>query len=154
MVSEKDRKIIKSIQGDLPFDLKPFQVVAQRIGIPEEELIERVRELKESGFIRRFGATLRHQEAGFKANVMVAWFVPEERIKEAGRVLAEFPEVSHCYQRRPHDDWHYNLYSMIHGASRSECNKLAEKMAKAIGVSEYELLFSEKEFKKTSMEYY
>ena len=154
MIDDKDKKIIGSIQGDLPHDLKPFEALAKKIGISEEEMIQRVRALKEKGIIRRFGATLRHQEAGFKSNAMVAWYVPEERIKEAGRGLAEFPEVTHCYQRKPQGDWHFNLYTMIHGSSRKECVKVAEKMARAIGVDDYELLFSEKEFKKTSMEYY
>jgi DNA-binding Lrp family transcriptional regulator len=154
VIDNKDKKIIRAMQGDLPFDLKPFEVVAKKIGITEEELIKRVRELKESGIIRRFGATLRHQEAGFKSNVMVAWYVPENRVKEAGRILARFSEVTHCYQRRPQGDWHYNLYTMIHGASRKECLMTAERMARTIDVEDYELLFSEKEFKKTSMEYY
>jgi DNA-binding Lrp family transcriptional regulator len=154
MTKDKDRNLIKFLQGDLPSDLRPFEVLAKRVGMTEEELMGRVREMKESGVIRRFGATLRHQEAGFKSNAMVAWLVPEDRIMSVGSALAEFDEVTHCYQRMPQGDWHYNLYTMIHGARREDCRKLAERLADAVGVKTYKLLFSEKEFKKTSMEYF
>ena len=80
----------------------------------------RVKALKEKGVIRRFGATLYHQEAGFGANAMVAWVVPEERIEEVGRIMSEFREVTHCYQRAPQGDWKYNLYTMVHGDSGEE----------------------------------
>ena len=106
------------------------------------------------GIIRRFGATLRHQEAGFKANAMIAWKAPEGTIGEMGKTLARFREVSHCYHRAPKGDWPYNLYAMVHGGSRDECREIAERMSSATGLTEYAVLFSEKEFKKTSMEYF
>ena len=120
----------------------------------EEEFVNRIFTLKQSGVIRRFGATLRHQEAGFNSNAMVAWQVPEERIEEVGRILSDFREVTHCYHRRPQRDWTYNLYTMVHGESREACHRIARRMAEKVHVDEYVLLFSEKEFKKTSMEYY
>ncbi|MBN1625536.1 MAG: Lrp/AsnC family transcriptional regulator, partial [Deltaproteobacteria bacterium] len=110
--------------------------------------------LIEEGVIRRFGATLYHQEAGFRSNAMVAWVVPEEKIEETGRVMAEFREVTHCYERRPQKDWKYNLYTMIHGDSRDECFEIALRISKNTGIHEFNLLFSEKEFKKSSMEYF
>ena len=106
------------------------------------------------GIIRRFGATLRHQEAGFSSNAMVAWIVPDERIEEVGETMAGFREVTHCYQRRTQRDWRYNLYTMIHGDNRDECYRIARRMSRHTGIDEYTLLFSEKEFKKTSMEYF
>ncbi len=154
MINELDKKVISLIQGDLSLDSRPFAVMAGKIGITEEEFLKRVKHLKEQGIIRRFGATLRHQEAGFSSNAMIAWLVPDERVEEVGNILAEFREVTHCYQRRPQKDWRYNLYTMVHGSSRDECHQIAERMSRAVGISEYELLFSEKEFKKTSMEYF
>jgi len=154
MIDHRDKEVISLIQGDLPLHPRPFAVLAERIGITEDELLQRVRDLKKRGVIRRFGATLRHQEAGFRSNAMVAWLVPEERISEAGKIMAGFREVSHCYQRKPQGDWPYNLYTMIHGATRGKCHHIAEKMALAVGIRDYVLLFSEKEFKKTSMAYF
>lgn len=153
-IDEIDKRIISVIQGDLPHDSRPFAVLAERIGLSEQDFLCRVRSLKRSGIIRRFGATLYHQEAGFSSNAMVAWAVPEERVDEVGRLLAGFREVTHCYQRQPQRDWTYNLYTMIHGDSREQCRRIAERMSRQAGIERYELLFSEREFKKTSMQYF
>jgi len=154
MIDELDKKIISLIQGDLPLDFRPFSILAQRMGISEERLIDRIKCLEQKGIIRRFGATLRHQEAGFGANAMVAWLVPEDRIEATGKTMANFREITHCYERRPHKDWKYNFYTMIHGDSREECYRIAQRLSKEAGIANYALLFSEKEFKKTSMEYF
>jgi len=154
MVDDLDKKVIRLIQGDLPVHQRPFAILAEKIGISEDEFVDRVKNLKQHGILRRFGATLRHQKAGYGANAMVAWLVPDERIDEVGKRLARFREVTHCYQRYPQGDWPYNLFSMVHGTSRKQCYKIAEKMSRAVGIKDYTLLFSEKEFKKTSMEYF
>ncbi|MFH1349970.1 MAG: Lrp/AsnC family transcriptional regulator [Pseudomonadota bacterium] len=154
MIQDLDKKIISLIQGDLPLDLRPFAVLAEQLGIPEGSFVERVQDLKRRGVIRRFGATLRHQEAGFSSNAMVAWQVSDDVIEEVGNTLASFREVTHCYQRMPQKDWKYNLYSMIHGDNKEECYRIASRLSEKTGITEYALLFSEKEFKKTSMEYF
>ena len=154
MIDEKDKKVISIIQGDIPLDPRPFRVAARKVGMTEKELIETIRRLKQEGVIRRFGATLRHQEAGFSSNAMVAWKVPDERIDEVGNKMAEFREVTHCYHRKPQPQWPYNLYTMIHGSSKEQCHQIAKRISEATGVTDYILLFSEKEFKKTSMEYF
>ncbi|MGD2125452.1 MAG: Lrp/AsnC family transcriptional regulator [Desulfobacteraceae bacterium] len=154
MIDDLDKKIIQLIQGDLPLDRRPFAILAEKLGITEDEFVEKVRGLKEQGIIRRFGATLRHQEAGLSSNAMVAWKVPDERIEEVGKAMAEFREVTHCYQRKKEKGWSYNLYTMIHGDDEDECHRIAQRMSQETAIEEYALLFSEKEFKKTSMEYF
>jgi DNA-binding Lrp family transcriptional regulator len=154
MLDDLDKKIIALIQGDLPLTAQPYAELAQKIGIAEELLLERIRNLKAQGIIRRFGATLRHQKAGFKANAMIAWQVPEQKIEETGASMAQYKEVSHCYQRITHPDWPYNLYTMIHGNDEEACRQIAQKIALETGIKDYVLLFSEKEFKKTSMRFF
>ncbi len=154
MIDDIDKAVIRVIQGDLPLDVRPYARLAEKVGISEKEFIDRVNDLKKKGIIRRFGATLRHQEAGFSSNAMAAWLVPPDRVEEVGECMAKFAEVTHCYQRRPHKAWPYNLYTMIHGSNRDECFSIAERMSQATGIDDYELLFSEIEFKKTSMEYF
>ena len=154
MIDDVDRKVIQLIQGDLPLVLKPFAVLAKEAGISEDDFVHRVASLKKRGIIRRFGATLRHQEAGFSSNAMVAWIVPEEQIKAVGKAMAKFRAVTHCYQRKTVNGWPYNLYTMIHGDDREECRELAKKMSRKTGIQDYVLLFSEREFKKTSMKYF
>jgi DNA-binding Lrp family transcriptional regulator len=154
MIDDVDKKVIQLIQGDLPLDLRPFATLADKAGISEHDFVERVAALKKKGIIRRFGATLRHQEAGFSSNAMVAWIVPEERIEEVGKTMARFRAVTHCYQRKTTKGWPYNLYTMIHGDNREECYEIAKKISRKAGIQDYILLFSEKEFKKTSMKYF
>ena len=154
MIDDVDKKVIRLIQGDLPLDLRPFAVLAEKAGISEEDYVQRVASLKKRGIIRRFGATLRHQEAGFSSNAMVAWIVPEERVEEVGKAMARFRAVTHCYQRKTTKGWPYNLYTMIHGDDREECYEIAKKISRKAGIQDYILLFSEKEFKKTSMQYF
>ena len=154
MIDDVDKKVIRLIQGDLPLDPRPFAVLAEKAGISEEEFVQRVASLKKRGIIRRFGATLRHQEAGFSSNAMVAWIVPEERVEEVGKAMARFRAVTHCYQRKTTKGWPYNLYTMIHGDDREECYEIAKKISRKAGIHDYILLFSEKEFKKTSMQYF
>ncbi len=154
MIDKLDKKVISRIQGDLPIVPKPYAAMAEEVGITEGEFIERINNLRERGILRRFGATLRHQEAGFSSNAMVAWMVPDDRVEEIGKTFAQFREVSHCYQRRPQKDWRYNLYTMVHGKNQEQCLEIAKHMSLSTGMDKYELLFSEKEFKKTSMKYF
>jgi DNA-binding Lrp family transcriptional regulator len=154
MIDALDKKVIQLVQGDLPVHPRPFAILAERLGITEQEFLARIQSLKEKGVIRRFGATLRHQEAGFSSNALVAWDVPEERVREVGKTLAKFREVTHCYQRTPDKSWPYSVYTMIHGDDKDECYRIARRMAEKVGVEGYVLLFSKKEFKKTSMEYF
>jgi siroheme decarboxylase len=154
MIDQTDKKIISVIQGDLPLHAKPFAVLAEKIGMTEKAFLKRIRDLKKEGIIRRFGATLRHQEAGFNSNAMIAWLAPDERIDEIGTLFSRSREVTHCYHRAPQKDWPYNLYTMVHGRNREACRRIAERLSQSAGVSDYLLLFSEKEFKKTSMAYF
>ncbi len=154
MLTELEKKIIAFIQGDIPISQRPYLEIAERIGIDEESLLAILQQLSDRGFIRRFGATLRHQKSGFSANAMVAWQVEEARVQEVGAILAAFRQVSHCYRRNPTAGWPYNLYTMVHAKDPSTCRKIAQKMAEKAGVNSYTLLFSRKELKKTSMAYF
>lgn len=154
MLSEIEIKIVRELQNDLPLVSRPFKEVADRLGISERELLDKIKEFIDRGIIRRFGATIRHQDVGFVANAMVVWDVPEERISETGRLMAEFPEVTHCYQRACHAGWNYPLFTVLHGRSPEECVRITEKIASATGIKNYRLLFSTRELKKSSMKYF
>jgi len=154
ILSELEKKIIAEIQGDIEVSESPYLKIANRLGIAEEQLLDKLHDLCKRGVIRRFGATIRHQMSGFEANAMAAWKVDEERISEVGRKMAAFGEVSHCYRRNPTDDWPYNLYTMVHAKDEASCRQTVQRMAEAASVETYTLLFSRRELKKTSMVYF
>jgi len=156
MLTDIEKKVVASLQGNIPVSKRPFLALAERIGISEEKYLSIVSRLNEQGIIRRFGATLKHQKSGFKANAMVAWKVDDTRARVVGETMASFQEVTHCYRRDPAPTWPYNLYTMIHAADEATCHAIAEKIAAAAGVDAggYILLFSRKELKKTSMQYF
>ena len=154
MLSDLEKKVIAAVQGDLPVCPQPYVEIALDLDIPEALLLETLIRLCKTGVIRRFGATLRHQKSGFKANAMIAWRVDEDRVDQVGELFASREEVSHCYRRNPTTEWPYNLYTMVHAGDEPACRAIARSMSKESAVADYELLFSEKELKKTSMEYF
>ena len=154
MVSDLDKKIVRAMQGDFPLVAEPYKQIAAEVGISEEELLERIAQYKKDGTIRKLGAVLKHREVGFASNVLCVWLVPEDRLDEVAEKMCSHMAVTHCYDRNTNDDWPYNLYTMIHGNSRENCDSIAEELAKECGVSERVMLYTGKEWKKTSMRYF
>lgn len=154
MLSKLDKDVIRALQGDFPLVEEPYKLLAQQVGISEEEFLERVKTLSEEKCIRKMGAVLRHREVGFSSNALCAWEVPEEDLEQIAMRMSAHPAVSHCYDRMTAPGWPYNLYTMIHGRSRQECEKIAEMLGRANGVSNRIMLYSKKEWKKTSMKYF
>ncbi len=154
MLNKLDKRIIASIQGDIPIIERPYLEIAEQLEISEDVLLERLKKLCDKGVIRRFGATLRHQKSGYQANAMVVWQVNEDDIDTVGEKIAAFRAVSHCYRRNPKDDWPYNLYTMIHAKDEASCLELARNISAETSIDNYTLLFSREELKKTSMEYF
>ena len=154
MFSSLEKSIISLLQGDLPLIPTPYADMASELGIGEELLLAKIKEFKEKGIVRRIGAILYHQRAGYNANSMCAWEVPPERVDEVGGIMATFPQASHVYQRPTSHDWPYNLFTMIHGRTRQECEAVSRDISRKTGIGNYILLYSTREFKKTSMEYF
>lgn len=153
-LSSSDKKLIQILQAGLPLSPTPFEEVAEKASLVEEEVLFKIKEWKERGVIRRFGTLLRHREAGLTANAMIVWQVPAERVEEVGELMASFSEVSHCYIRPTFEDWPYNLYTMVHGKTRHECEQIGRKISQETGISQYKLLFSAREYKKESPRYF
>ena len=154
MLTKLEKKIIASIQEDIPVISRPYHEISKKLKISEETLLKILKDLCDRGVIRRFGATIRHQKSGFAANAMVAWIVDEDRIDEVGEKMASFRQVSHCYRRNPNRQWPYNLYTMIHANDKDTCRETARQMSMETSVKDYKLLFSRRELKKTSMKYF
>lgn len=149
-----DKKIVRAMQDEFPIVEAPYRLLAERIGISEEELLSRLKQYKRSGRIRKMGAVLRHREVGYAANVLCAWAAPEDRLEEVATLMAANPAVSHCYDRNALASWPYNIYTMIHGHSKEEINAIADQIAEKTKLTERVMLYSLKEWKKTSMRYF
>ncbi len=151
---ETDKRFIRELQKDIEVVSEPFDEPAKRLGVSVEEYLARAKYYESIGVMRRFAAILRHRNAGFIANGMIVWIVPEARVDEVGTLLASFPQVTHCYRRPTYPDWPYNLYSMVHARSREVCEGIAREFASRIGIDEYRILFSTREFKKERVRYF
>ena len=153
-LTPRDKKLLGQIQGDLPLSLTPFVQVARNAGWKEEVLLRRVQGFVRRGMIRRFGAILRHQKAGYEGNAMVVWNVPEEQVPKVSQAMVSFSPVSHCYLRPPFPEWPFNLYTMVHGKGGKDCRRIAQEISEKTGIKDYRLLFSKREHKKSSMTYF
>ncbi len=153
-ISDLDKKIIRLLQGEFPLVAEPYKALAEEIGITEEELLARIAAMRAEKKIRKVGAVLRHREVGFTSNALCVWDVPDARVDEVARHMAEHPRVSHCYDRNRAADWRYNLYTMIHGYSRDECEQIAAALAAETGIQDRCMLYTKHEWTKTSMKYF
>jgi len=150
-----ERSILRRLQGDLPDSATPFADIARETGADEAQVLALVNDLKTDGAIRRFGATLRHQKAGWGHNAMVAWRIGQDRDSDAvGEAMAAKPEISHCYIRQTKPGWPFDLYTMVHGQSPGDVQRIVDQLARETGLDDYAILESIRELKKTSMSYF
>jgi DNA-binding Lrp family transcriptional regulator len=151
---EFDIAVIRALQGDMPVATEPYAPAAAALGIAQERLLEHLRGMQERKLLRRVAAILFHRRAGFSANGMGVWKVPDERILELGPQMAAFRGISHCYQRPTYEDWPYSVFTMAHGRSKEECDAILDSIAADTGISERATLYSSTEFKKIRLLYF
>ncbi len=152
-LSPVDREVINELQQDLSLIPRPFTEMSARLRIDEEKFLAVCQSLLSRGIMRRFGASVNHRGVGFSANAMTCWAVPKEMIKVIAERLVLLRQVSHCYERKTNTLWNYNIFTMIHGRSREQCQRIADGVSVQTGLTDYVLLFSTREFKKTRVIY-
>lgn len=145
---------VRALQKDLPLGSRPFVGLADGSGLSEAELLEHARAFLADGRMRRFAAVLHHRRAGYSANGMGVWNVPDDQVAEAGAKMSAFAAVSHCYHRPRYPDWPYNLFTMIHARTPEECQSVAAAISAETGITEYGILYSTREFKKVRVRYF
>ena len=149
-----DRRLVLATQGGLQLVERPYHQLAEQIGIPPEAVMARLTRMLESGIIRRIGAVPNHYAIGYTANGMSVWDVPDEGIDELGARIGALDFVTHCYHRpRRLPAWRYNLFAMVHGASRAEVLAQVAEIARVIGADcrAHDVLFSTRILKKTGL---
>lgn len=149
-----DHRIISLLQGDLPLESHPFANIAQELDVSEQDIVDRILAMRQKGLMRRWGAVLRHQQAGYDTNAMVVWAVDEEKADEVGLIMSGYREISHCYFRQVPDSLGgYSLFAMIHARSQEQLLELIAAVSKQTGLRDYIIIRSVREFKKISMKY-
>lgn len=148
--SEREKAVVRALQGSVPVVAAPFEAVAEQMDEDPVWLLALVTHWKRSGALRRIGVILRHREAGFSANGMCVWQVAEPDIERVGITLAAAPEVTHCYQRPAFPGFPYNMFAMVHARETDAAQAIFRRLAESIGLSNGRMLTSVREFKKSS----
>jgi siroheme decarboxylase len=149
-----DVSVIRALQGDMAVVPEPYAPAAAEVGLAQEPFLAHLTQMQERGLLRRVAAILYHRRAGFSANGMGVWRVPDEQIREIGPRMAAVRGISHCYQRPTYPDWPYSVFTMAHGRSKAECDAVLDAVASSTGISGRATLYSSTEFKKIRLLYF
>jgi DNA-binding Lrp family transcriptional regulator len=151
---ELDISVIRALQGDMAVAPEPYARAAAEVGMADDAFLAHLSGMQGRGLLRRVAAILYHRRAGFSANGMGVWQVPDEQIREIGPRMAAVRGISHCYQRPTYPDWPYSVFTMAHGRSKSECDAVLDAIEHLTGISERATLYSSTEFKKIRLLYF
>ncbi len=154
LLTELDKQGIRVAQEDLPLTEEPFKDWAAKIGWTEQQFFDWLESMKERKLYRRFASILRHRNAGFSDNAMAVWIVPEEKTEELGPLMAAYKAVTHCYKRPVFPGWPYNVFTMIHGRNKEDCEMIVQAIQKDTGLTEFKMLYSTREYKKERVRYF
>ena len=149
-MDDLDFKVLLALQDGIPLVREPFSAIATHLGIKPQEVIERLKRLREERVIKKFGLFVRKSKVGVVANAMVVWAVPNNRVQDVAKFISKFREVTHCYERRTTPEWRYNLYTVIHGTKRETVTELVRMLSDSVHVDDYLILFSVREFVRRS----
>jgi len=153
ILSEQEKELARRIQGDIPVENRPFRTIGEAVGLREQEVMESIRRLVHLKIIRKFAAIVRHQRVGYEKNALVVWAVPDEDCERTGQLFAGFRQISHCYARTPPFEGRYNLFTMMHFRGENP-EEFVRRLSDLSGLEDYRILFSEEEYKKSSMAYF
>lgn len=151
-LSKEHKQVLTQLQKDLQLSESPFDFLCG-LGLSRERVLAVISELMEKGVIRRIGAVVDYRKLGFVANVLFAAAIPQNEVIEAGRRLARFAVVSHCYERRTFEGWPYNLFAMMHGRKMAQIQRVIDKFTAAQNVDSFQLLPTVSELKKQPVTY-
>lgn len=153
-LTEHEIRFIQIMQEDIPVIKEPFLPIAKELNLTQQQLFDITYNFLNRGLLKRYAALLDHYKAGFNANLMVVWKIQEQRIEEIGKIISEIKEISHCYQRVTYPNWQYNFYTMIHAKNYEQCQQVVDLIREKIGINDYMMLYSQKEFKKVRLKYF
>jgi DNA-binding Lrp family transcriptional regulator len=150
MIDTVDYQLIAAVQAGLPIAARPYAKIAEKLAISEQDVIERLTQLKAQGLIKRWGVVVKHRQLGYQANAMIVMNVPDDNVSVIGQQVSQHSFVNLCYQRPRRESWPYNLYCMIHGKSREIVLQQWLELQQSCGLQgfAFEVLFSRRCFKQ------
>jgi DNA-binding Lrp family transcriptional regulator len=151
-----DVAVIRALQGPMEVVDRPYDAAAAAAGMRVGRFLDHLDGMVERKLLRRVAAILYHRRAGFSANGMGVWRVPEDRILEVGARMAAVRGISHCYQRPTYPDWPYSVFTMAHGRSKEECDAILDRIADEhhLHGEDRAVLYSSTEYKKIRLHYF
>ncbi|MFZ5968447.1 MAG: Lrp/AsnC family transcriptional regulator [Bacillota bacterium] len=151
-----DKKILVEIADDLVATKDIFGEIGAKLGIPEEEVLKRLRRMQSDGILKRIAPVISHYNTGYAVNAMVVWIIGDEEKYEVGKMIKNNENISHIYERETRENWPYNLYTMIHGKSPEEIESIVDELSARMDNKTYKVLYTKRQWKKTSpdMKYY
>lgn len=150
MIEPLDYRLLAALQDGLPLSSRPYAQISEQLGIDEQQVLERLRHMRQQGIIKRLGVVVKHRQLGYRANAMLVFDVPDPEVDALGRRISRYPFVNLCYQRPRRDGWPYNLYCMIHGKSRDTVLAQYAQLVEECGLTDVDrqVLFSRRCFKQ------
>lgn len=149
-MDELDKKILIEVSKNISICEDPYGDIARRLKISTESLLSRMKNLQSLGYIKRISAIVAHEKTDYKINAMTVWKADERSKKSIIELMEQFPSISHIYERKSVKNWGYNIYGMMHAVSKEEVESLIEYISKQINISDYKVLYTKKQWKKTS----
>lgn len=110
-----ERQVLNEIQKGIPLVESPFQLIGERLGLSEDDVLDIITSLKEKDYIRRFGGIFDVNKLGIKST-LVAMKVDESKIEYVASIINEYRGVTHNYER----DDDYNLWFTIMEKTQEE----------------------------------
>jgi DNA-binding Lrp family transcriptional regulator len=153
---DSDVAVIRALQGPMEVTDRPYDTAAAEVGMATEAFLDHLRGMVDRKILRRVAAILYHRRAGFSANGMGVWRVPEDSVEQIGRRMAAVRGISHCYQRPTYADWPYSVFTMAHGRSKQECDAILDHIADEHDLhgEDRAVLYSSTEYKKVRLHYF
>ncbi len=153
ITDELDKEIFKELQS-ISIVYEPYQLIADRLKISQQDLFRKIVLYKESGIIRKIRAVLDHYQIGLKENAMVVFKIAPDEMVKAVEIMTSYPQITHCYERITADDWQYNLFAVIHETTRQECENIITEILVRTGIKECKRLYTKRELKKSNPRYF
>lgn len=131
-----DIAILNALQEDMLLVGRPYLSIAGKVGITEQEILERIARLMDCGILRGISPVIESSKVGFTVATLIALHVPPARLREVAAIISGYPEVSHNFQR----DHHYQIWFTLSGRDPAHVGQIVSEIMERTGIGRDNLL--------------